>query len=83
METPLRDYVKHRVEPAVCEIDQIGLVALVDLLCKPAGIAVEVLYLDRSPGNDPSEIDSYRWDPVDQNTIPLVNPPTIRLLYRP
>lgn len=83
MQEPLQEYLKLHVEPSNCEIDQIGLSALIDLLCKPAGIAVEVLYLDRSPGNDPHEIDSYRWDPLDQYNNPLASPPTIRLLYRP
>jgi ubiquitin thioesterase protein OTUB1 len=83
MELPLRDYVKHRIEPAVCEIDHVGMSALLNLLCKPAGIAVELLYLDRSTGTDPTEIDAYQWEPVDQSGIPVVNPPTFRLLYRP
>lgn len=54
--------------------------ALVDVLVKPAGIAVEILYLDRTPGD---EVNTYRFDPVDQagNTTP--SPPTFRLLYRP
>jgi ubiquitin thioesterase protein OTUB1 len=84
LELPLVDYVKYNIEPAVCEIDHVGLTALLDLLCKPAGIAVQVLYLDRSHHTgDPTVIDSYSWEPMDQNGVPLVDPPTFRLLYRP
>jgi ubiquitin thioesterase protein OTUB1 len=83
MEIPLADYVKHRIEPAVCEIDHVGISALIDLLCKPAGIAVELLYLDRSSGSDPTDIDTYRWEPLDQNGMAVPNPPTFYLLYRP
>jgi ubiquitin thioesterase protein OTUB1 len=54
--------------------------ALVDVLVKPAGIAVEILYLDRTPGE---EVNTYRFDPVDHNNEQLPTPPTFRLLYRP
>lgn len=54
--------------------------ALVDVLVKPAGIAVEILYLDRTPGD---EVNTYRFDPVDQGGATLQGPPTFRLLYRP
>jgi ubiquitin thioesterase protein OTUB1 len=80
---PLNTYVKHRIEPAVCEIDHVGISALIDLLCKPAGIATEVLYLDRSAIHESNEIDTYRWDPIDSRGLPITNSPTFRLLYRP
>lgn len=51
-----------------------------ELLAKPAGIAVEVLYLDRSAGE---EVNTYRFDPMDANGIALTDAPTFRLLYRP
>jgi ubiquitin thioesterase protein OTUB1 len=54
--------------------------ALVDVLVKPAGVAVEILYLDRTPGD---EVNTYRFDPVDQSSVALPSPPTFRLLYRP
>jgi ubiquitin thioesterase protein OTUB1 len=54
--------------------------ALVDVLVKPAGIAVEILYLDRTPGE---EVNTYRFDPVDHNGVALSGPATFRLLYRP
>ncbi len=56
------------------------MVALVDALVKPVDFAVEISYLDRSPGE---EVNMYRIDPVGPNGIPLPNPITIRLLYRP
>jgi len=76
----LREYCQRSIEPAVCEIEHVGMSALVDVLVKPAGIAVEILYLDRTEGE---EANTYRFDPVDQSGIHLVNPPTLRLLYRP
>jgi ubiquitin thioesterase protein OTUB1 len=54
--------------------------ALVDVLVKPAGIAVEILYLDRTPGE---EVNTYRFDPVDHSGVIISTPPTFRLLYRP
>jgi ubiquitin thioesterase protein OTUB1 len=54
--------------------------ALVDVLVKPAGIAVEILYLDRTPGTAPNV---YRFAPSDHAGAASVEPPTFRLLYRP
>lgn len=71
---PIQSYCRSHIEPAVCEIEYVGMGALVDVLVKPAGIAVEILYLDRTPGD---EVNTYRFDPIDPN------PPTFRLLYRP
>ena len=62
------------------EIEHIGICGLVDVLVKPAGIAVEILYLDRTPGE---EANKYGFYPTDQNGVPMNNTPTIRLLYRP
>jgi ubiquitin thioesterase protein OTUB1 len=64
----------------VCEIDHLGMSALVDVLVKPAGFAVEILVLDRTPSD---EANTFQFSPVDQNSTPLRDPPTIRLLYRP
>lgn len=80
VDRPLRDYCAARIEPTVCEIEHVGMSALVDMLVKPAGVMVEILYLDRSPG---TEANTFRWEPVGQTGIPLPNPPAIRLLYRP
>jgi ubiquitin thioesterase protein OTUB1 len=80
VDRPLRDYCGARIEPTLCEIEHVGMSALVDMLVKPAGIMVEILYLDRSPG---TEANTFRWEPVDHSGLALANPPTIRLLYRP
>ncbi|KAK5159123.1 hypothetical protein LTR04_005109 [Oleoguttula sp. CCFEE 6159] len=71
------DYCAISLEPYVCEIDHIGISALSDVLIKPAGIALEILYLDRSPG---AEVNTHRFDPLTEDGIPLS---TMRLLYRP
>ncbi|KAF2433008.1 cysteine proteinase [Tothia fuscella] len=77
---PVQSYCRSHIEPSVCEIEHVGMNALVDVLVKPAGIAVEILYLDRTPGD---EVNTYRFDPVDHHNEPLPAPPTLRLLYRP
>ena len=75
---PLQNYCRSHIEPAICEIEHVGMSALVDVLVKPAGIAVEILYLDRTAGN---EANTYRIAP-EHNGAPA-NYPTFRLLYRP
>jgi ubiquitin thioesterase protein OTUB1 len=74
LEMPLDHYRQARIDPTNQEIDQIGLQALSDGVIAPAGFAVEVLYLDRSAGDEvtPHEFISGG----DQER-------TIRLLYRP
>jgi ubiquitin thioesterase protein OTUB1 len=74
LDTTVHDYCKSRIEANAQEIDQIGLQALTDGIIAPAGIAVEVLYLDRSEGN---EVTPHSFVPQ------AVGLPTIRLLYRP
>lgn len=74
------EYCQRSIETSVCEIEHVGMSALVDVLVKPAGIAVEILYLDRTPGD---KVNTYRFDPVDENGKRLADPPTSRLLYRP
>ncbi|OCK83800.1 cysteine proteinase [Lepidopterella palustris CBS 459.81] len=76
----IRQYCSTQIEPSVCEIDHVGMSALAEVLVKQAGFALEVLYLDRSAGE---EINTYRFDPVSNDGLPLHNPPTLRLLYRP
>ncbi|MBE7181867.1 MAG: hypothetical protein INR71_11795, partial [Terriglobus roseus] len=73
-------YVSRNIDPSQCEIEHLGLNALYDVLLKPAGIALEVLYLDRSPGTD---VYPHRFDPIDAAGASIANAPTIRLLYRP
>ncbi|KAF2192580.1 cysteine proteinase [Zopfia rhizophila CBS 207.26] len=76
----VKTYCSQNIEAAQCEIDHLGIVALADSIIKPAGFALEVLYLDRSAGE---EINTYRYDPTGPDGLVLQNPPTMRLLYRP
>jgi ubiquitin thioesterase protein OTUB1 len=76
----IRQYCQNNIEPAVCEIEHVGVSALVNVLVKPVGVATEITYLDRTPGE---EANVYRFDPIDSSGSPLIDPPTIRLLYRP
>jgi ubiquitin thioesterase protein OTUB1 len=74
LEMTARDYCKARIEAHVQEIEQAGLQVLTDGVIAPAGIAVEVLYLDRSEGD---AVTPHIFVPDGTNL------PTIRLLYRP
>ncbi|KAF2467200.1 cysteine proteinase [Lindgomyces ingoldianus] len=76
----LKSYCSMNIEAAQCEIDHLGIAALAEAVIKPAGFALEVLYLDRSPGE---EINTYRYEPTGHDGLPLKNPQTLRLLYRP
>ncbi|KAF1982881.1 cysteine proteinase [Aulographum hederae CBS 113979] len=76
----IQEYCQRSIEAANCEIENVGLSALADVLVKPAGFAVEVLYLDRSPGE---EVNTYRFDLTDQHGTVLPASHTLRLLYRP
>lgn len=74
LEMPIADYRVSRIDPANQEIDQIGLQALTDAVIAPADFAIEVLYLDRSMGEEVTP-HSFVNDAAGK--------PTIRLLYRP
>ena len=68
------DYCKTHIEAHAQEIDQAGLQVLTDGIIAPAGIALEVLYLDLSEGD---EVTPHAFVPNAADW------PTIRLLYRP
>lgn len=74
LEMPLDQYRQARIDPTNQEIDQIGLQALSTGVIAPAGFALEVLYLDRSAGD---EVTPHEFIPGGDQK------PTIRLLYRP
>jgi ubiquitin thioesterase protein OTUB1 len=74
LEMTVYDYCKTHIEAHAQEIEQVGLQVLTDGIIAPAGIALEVLYLDRSEGD---EVTPHMFVPD------AVNMPTIRLLYRP
>lgn len=74
------EYCRSAIEPNGSEIEQYGIVALTELLLKPAGFGLEIFYLDRSPGE---EVHTYKFhDPSDSGRV-LFEGPVIRLLYRP
>ncbi|KAK5194539.1 hypothetical protein LTR99_003041 [Exophiala xenobiotica] len=74
MDMSVTQYCLTRIDPANQEIEHIGLQALNDAVIAPAYIALEVLYLDRSAGDEvtPHRFvdDAHHW-------------PTLRLIYRP
>ncbi|KAF2089986.1 cysteine proteinase [Saccharata proteae CBS 121410] len=78
--TDIRQYCAQSIEASVAEIEHVGLTALFQVLLKPAGLALEILYLDRSAGE---EGNMYRFDASGHDGLPLLDAPTIRLLYRP
>ena len=71
-------YRRAKLEPFAQEIEHIGVDACINAVIKPAGMAVEVLYLDRSPGDEANE---HRWQPAAD--VGFLEIPTFRLLYRP
>ncbi|KAK0253740.1 hypothetical protein LTS09_011318 [Friedmanniomyces endolithicus] len=60
------------------EIDNVSMSGLKDVLLSPSGIALEILYLDRTEGG---EVNMHRFDPVSFHGGITIG--TIRLLYRP
>ncbi|KAI9817682.1 MAG: hypothetical protein M1832_004576 [Thelocarpon impressellum] len=76
----VEQYCASQIEPYQVEIEHIGMNAMIDALVKPAGFAVEILYLDRSPG---AEVNEHRFEASDVRGAPLYDAPAMRLLYRP
>jgi ubiquitin thioesterase protein OTUB1 len=74
MDMSVTQYCLTRIDPANQEIEHIGLQALNDAVIAPAYIALEVLYLDRSAGD---EVTPHRFVDDAQHW------PTLRLIYRP
>ncbi|KAI5301958.1 hypothetical protein KEM56_001188 [Ascosphaera pollenicola] len=71
---PLREYVNQTVDTVKTEIDEIGLQALLDGVIKGSGFGVDILYLDRSEGQEATR---------HRNLEPKEGNLTITLLYRP
>ncbi|TKA71516.1 hypothetical protein B0A55_06112 [Friedmanniomyces simplex] len=72
------NYCEESVMPMGSEIENVSLSALKDVLLSPSGIALEILYLDRTEGG---EVNMHRFDPVNSHGGVTIG--TIRLLYRP
>lgn len=77
LEQTVEEYCNASVMPTSAEIENVGLSALKDTFLSPAGITLEVLYLDRSEG---SEVNMHRFSPVNHGGFDVG---TVRLLYRP
>jgi len=74
-------YCKGTLEVTNTEIDHLGMSLLIDVLLKPIGFAVEIVYLDRSQG---SQVNSHMFQAEEPNGAPTYpNGPVIHLLYRP
>lgn len=75
------NYCKNTLEPVNTEIEHLGMTLLIDVLLKPIGIAVEIVYLDRSEG---THVNTHIIQAEDASGIPLqLNAPMVHLLYRP
>ncbi|KFY04040.1 hypothetical protein V490_00010 [Pseudogymnoascus sp. VKM F-3557] len=74
-------YSKSLIEPAKTENKHLGMTLLIDVLMKPVGIAIEIVYLDRSEGTD---VINHIIRAEDESGIPIyAGVPLIHLLYRP
>lgn len=73
-------YCEQNIEPAAIELDHLGLQCLATSVINEAGIGIEVLYLDRSEGE---EANTLGFPVLDGEGKVVEGPPTIRLLYRP
>ncbi len=63
------------------EIDALGVALLADVLLKPAGLGLEIAYLDSHPS---PEINTYRWLPDGADLENATGRwPVICLVYRP
>lgn len=74
-ETGIEGYCASMIEPPDREIEELGIVLLVEVLLKPVGFILEIAYLDRSAG---TEVNTHRF-PETNNSIG----PFMHLLYRP
>ncbi|CAJ2504417.1 Uu.00g118110.m01.CDS01 [Anthostomella pinea] len=80
IEGGIESYISSNIMVINMEIEYIGVVILCDILLKPAGMVLEIAYLDRSEG---TEVNVYRMpnEAVGQGASTLG--PFIYLLYRP
>lgn len=70
------EYVDASIMPVASELENLSMSVLKDVLLSPAGISLEVLYLDRSEGD---QANLHRFSPE----VVGYDIGTIRLLYRP
>ncbi|KFZ17515.1 hypothetical protein V501_01685 [Pseudogymnoascus sp. VKM F-4519 (FW-2642)] len=75
------NYSKNLLQPAKTGIEHLGMTLLIDVLMKPVGIAIEIIYLDRSEGTD---VNSRIIQAEDESGTPIhAGVPIVHLLYRP
>lgn len=75
LDRPIKEYCDHHIEPYNVEAEHVGISALIDCVFLPANLAVEVIYLDRSAGD---EVNVHQFGKMDDEKTPV-----LRLLYRP
>ncbi|KAF3915716.1 hypothetical protein AA313_de0200799 [Arthrobotrys entomopaga] len=83
IETTIEEYRMSQIEPYGVEIDHIGVKALIDVLFLPAGLVVEISYLDRS---DSDEVNVHKFEDESEGGKKKVGDDegrTLRMLYRP
>lgn len=74
-ETGIDGYCASMIEPPEREIEELGIVLLVEILLKPVGFTLEIAYLDRSAG---TEVNTHRFPESSTSVSPVMH-----LLYRP
>lgn len=72
---PIEQYCSRTVDTVRTEIDEIGLQALVDGVIAASGFDVQILYLDRSQGD---QVNAHQLTPQRTDSLGV-----IKLLYRP
>ena len=76
-------YRQAHIDPASAEMEELSLKCAYDLLLDGAGLALEISYLDRSPGE---KVNIHLYEPQARDNEPETSPTsqaTIKLLYRP
>ena len=76
----IQAYCGQSIELPDREIEQLGIIALVNVLLKPVNFVLEIAYLDRSPG---SRVNIYRFPEEANGQDVSALGPIIYLLYRP
>lgn len=76
----IADYCSTNIELPDTEIENMGLIALVNILLKPVNFVLEVAYLDRSPGSQPN---IYRFPEEANGQEESALGTVIYLLFRP
>lgn len=76
----IQSYCRTTIEIPNREIEQLGIIALVNMLLKPVNFFLEIAYLDRSPG---AQVNQYRFPEEANGQDPSSLGPIIYLLYRP